>query len=68
MGRNWIIDVIADLQTFAQRNELPLLADELLKAKTVASVEIGTIGEGTAPAVWGDDADSERLLSQAGNG
>lgn len=68
MGRNWIIDVIADLQNFAQSNELPLLANELAKAKTVATVEIGTSGEGTGTAVWGEDADVERVFSQTGNG
>lgn len=68
MGRNWIIDVLADLHTFAARNELPILAGELEKAKTVAVVEIGSSGEDVALAAWGENADSERILPQAGNG
>jgi len=66
MGRNWIIDVIADLQTFAQQNELPLLADELTKARTVAVVELSTTTEGVVVAAWGDETDTERFFSQAG--
>jgi hypothetical protein len=67
MGRNWIIDVIADLHTFAQRNELPLLANELAKAKTIAVVELDTTTEGAVAAAWGEDADSERIFSQSRN-
>lgn len=67
MGRNWIIDVIADLHAFAQRNELPLLANELAKARTVAVVELGTTTGDAAMAAWGDDTDTERLLPQTGN-
>ena len=68
MGRNWIIDVLSDLHTFAARNELPLLAGELERAKTVAVVEIGTSGGDVAMATWGDDTDSEHILSQPRNG
>lgn len=68
MGRNWIIDVLADLHTFAARNELPMLAGELEKVKTVAAVEIGSSGGDAALAAWGDDTDAERILPQAGNG
>lgn len=65
MGRNWIIDVLADLHTFAARNELPLLAGELEKAKTVAVVEIGTSGGDAAMPAWGDDTDSNNVLSRS---
>lgn len=68
MGRNWIIDVIADLHTFAARNDLPLLANELERAKSIAIGEIGTTGGGATPVAWGEDADSERILPRAGNG
>lgn len=67
MGRNWIVDVIADLHNFAARNELPMLANELAKARTIAVVELGSTAEGAGPAAWGDDADAERLLSQSGD-
>ena len=29
MGNDWIIDVLADLRSFAHNNELPLLAAQL---------------------------------------
>jgi len=29
MGKDWIIDVLADLRTFAQKNDLPILAVQL---------------------------------------
>lgn len=67
MGHNWIIDVIADLQNFAQRNELPLLAAELKKAKTVAVVEVAAIKGDAVSAAWGEEAGSERILPQSGN-
>jgi len=67
MGRNWIVDVIADLHNFAQRNELPLLANELAKARTIAVVELDTTTEDAVTAAWGEDADAERLFSQSGN-
>lgn len=67
MGTNWIIDVIADLQNFAHRNELPLLAAELSKAKTVAVVEVAAIKGGAVSTVRGDEAGSERILPQSGN-
>ena len=66
MGRNWIIDVIADLETFASRNDLPLLAKELTKAKTVAAVEVSAMTGDAAQAGWGDETDSQRILSQSG--
>lgn len=46
MGRDWIIDVLADLRTFAQENDLPLLAAQLDEAGLVAEVEIAqSIGQ-----------------------
>jgi len=68
MGRNWIVDVIADLHEFARSNELPRLAIELERARTVAAVELGTTAEDAARAAWGTEADTERLFSQVGNG
>jgi len=41
MGHNWIIDVIVDLKTFAERNDLPELAQELASVKETATTEIG---------------------------
>jgi len=43
MGRNWIIDVLADLRSFARDNDLPLLSAQLEEAGLVAEVEIASI-------------------------
>lgn len=67
MGRTWIIDVIADLQTFAQQNDLPTLADELAKVRSTALVELSSSRKDQAMTAWGEDTDTERLLLQAGD-
>ena len=46
MGHSWIIDVLADLRNFAQKNDLALLADKLDQTATVASAEIAAMSEG----------------------
>jgi len=40
MRSDWIMDVLADLRTFAQSNDLPLLAEQLDDAALVALAEI----------------------------
>ncbi|MEN8841012.1 MAG: hypothetical protein ABF288_07835 [Octadecabacter sp.] len=50
MGQKWIIDVIADLRDFAERNGLPLLANQLEVTASVAQTEIATRLDGAAPA------------------
>jgi hypothetical protein len=42
MGRDWIIDVLADLRSFARDNDLPLLRAQLEEAALVAQVEIAS--------------------------
>ncbi len=49
MGRNWIIDVLADLRSFARDNDLPLLSAQLEEAGLVAEVEIASTHD-TAPS------------------
>lgn len=68
MGRNWIIDVIADLQSFAEQNELPMLADELTKARTVASVELSATTEDKIISSRGDDTETQRLFHSTRDG
>lgn len=46
MGHKWIIDVIADLHTFADQNGLPLLAAQLDISAIVARSEIASPLEG----------------------
>jgi len=46
MGQKWIIDVIADLRSFADQNGLPLLAHQLDVTSTVAQEELAAMSEG----------------------
>lgn len=45
MGYKWINDVLADLKSFAEANDLSLLADQLEQAAKVASVEAASLVE-----------------------
>ncbi len=47
MGRDWIIDVLADLRSFARDNDLPLLTAQLEEAGLVAQVEIASLSDGS---------------------
>lgn len=62
MGHNWIIDVLADLESFAQQNELPMLADQIGQAALVATAEITATSEG-APTMVLSDGDKVRPIS-----
>ncbi len=42
MGQDWIIDVLADIRTFAGQNEMPLLCAQLDEAMIVAAVEVAS--------------------------
>ena len=42
MGHDWILDVLADLQTFARANGMPTLAAQLSDASYVARAEIAS--------------------------
>lgn len=76
-GQRWIIDVLADLRTFAEQNGLPLLAAQLGDTAQLALIEIAQIpdagaegaslaGHGAIPlAVKGDNAGT-RIVSGAG--
>lgn len=64
MGHQWIVDVIVDLKTFAQQNELPVLADELERAAGVAVAEIDQKIEGAPLEVRGDRSESGHIFSQ----
>ena len=62
MGRDWIIDVLADLRRFARDNDLPLLTAQLEEARLVAEVEIASHPDASANKQSGD-ADAMRGLS-----
>ena len=46
MGQKWIIDLIADLRSFAYKNGLPLLARQLDATSTVAQEKLAAMSEG----------------------
>jgi hypothetical protein len=54
MGQKWIIDVIADLRTFADQNGLPLFAAQLDVTSTVAQAELASVFEGAPRAANGN--------------
>lgn len=48
MAHDWILDVLADLKTYASKNGLSALADELDEATLIAATEIAS-ADGKAP-------------------
>jgi hypothetical protein len=54
MGHDWIIDVLADLRSFARQNDMPLLGEQLEEAALVASVEIASRIDVTQQPIAGD--------------
>lgn len=43
MGNDWIIDVLADVRTFARRNDMPQLCAQLDEAMLVAATEVSDL-------------------------
>ncbi|SLN49314.1 hypothetical protein ROG8370_02182 [Roseovarius gaetbuli] len=46
MRNEWILDVLADLQTFAHENGMSVLAEQLDYTRLVAATELALTGEG----------------------
>jgi len=46
MQNEWILDVLTDLRTFAQNNDLGALADQLENTRLLAATEMASLGEG----------------------
>lgn len=65
MGQRWIIDVLADLKTFAESNDLPLLAAELEECAQVAA---GELTEASAEDPVGVAADATGCCELSGTG
>ena len=53
MQTDWILDVLADLKTFALSNDLPVLAEQLDDTALVAMAEIATREERDAGERFG---------------
>ena len=69
MKYNWILDVLADLRTFAQANDQQALAAQLEETSKVAAAEIVLDVEGAGATTHGHDAsagvDSRRSRERA---
>ncbi|MDJ0630524.1 MAG: hypothetical protein QNJ44_19865 [Rhodobacter sp.] len=55
MANDWILDVLADLKTYAQKNGLSALAEQLEDTMLIAATEIAST-EGKAPSAALSDA------------
>ena len=55
MQNEWILDVLADLRSFAEANDLPQLAEHLDDAGLIAVAEIATRVERSAARGHGDE-------------
>ena len=55
MEHDWILDVLADLRSFAERNDLPALAEQLQETALLATVEISSV-ESAGSGNLSDDA------------
>ncbi len=65
MGHKWIIDVLADLKSFAQANDLVLLADQLEQTANVATAEISSTSLGVPlVAVRSDDKQVRQVYTE----
>ena len=68
MGNDWIIDVLADLRTFAQKNDLPLLAVQLEETALVAQAENAQLVERAPIKVRGETTEARSIFVQTGGG
>lgn len=49
MGGDWILDVLTDLKSYAQKNGLTVLAEQLDDTRLVAAAEIATLDARRVP-------------------
>ena len=66
MVHKWILDVLTDLRSFAQDNDLQLLADQLAQTTKVASVEIAATTEERSSVTHGVSQHNRALFTGAG--
>lgn len=66
MKNDWILDVLADLRAYAQKNDLPKLAAELEETALVAAAEMTSAETGVVLAPRGDVGHARRLLRPYG--
>lgn len=66
MGHDWILDVLTDLQNFAQANGLSALAEQLDETHRVAQIDIASHAKGDGSGLYGEDAFTGRATRRAG--
>ena len=66
MQNDWILDVLADLKSFATANEMVALAEQLDDASLVASAEMASLDEKAGMAHDGDGRQSGQHTRIAG--
>ncbi len=69
MHNDWILDVLADLRSFALANDLAALAEQLDDTTLVAANEIASKAKGTGhgPRLYGDDCRAGCFDRKAGS-
>ncbi len=55
MGKEWILDVLTDLKTFAASNDLPDLERQLEETRRIARAEIASSAEAATRGFSGRD-------------
>lgn len=68
MRNDWILDVLADLQSFARTNGLTVLAEQLGDTKLVAATEILTAKEKALAQSYEDDLAVGSDIGKLGTG
>ena len=66
MSNTWILDVLADLKSFAQRNDLNALAEQLDDTTLIAATEIASKEGGARSALNADVAGSGNIHRRLG--
>ena len=61
MRSDWILDVLADLRSFADANDLPLLAEQLDDTALTARAEIASKDERSASSAYVGDVRQSRV-------
>ena len=65
MRNDWILDVLADLKSFAQTNGLPALAEQLRSTADLAAIEIAS-AEAKADTLHGDERANRPYTGEIG--
>ncbi|MDJ1007670.1 MAG: hypothetical protein QNJ13_07560 [Paracoccaceae bacterium] len=66
MTNDWILDVLADLRSFARKNDLPKLVAQLEDASLIAAAELTSVEAGAPLARRGDVGHAGGLLRPGG--